>query len=88
MVVNIRDTFQRWTNNAFRAGLHQVTIPPGMKGRDEGVCPDRYSSIFFFKADRNTSVWPLPYFVSDERLRAYDEVTALEFHQRMTQKLY
>lgn len=88
MVVNISNTFQRWTNNAIRAGVHQVSVPPSMKGRTDGVCPERYSSIFFFKADRNISVGPLPEFVTAENPAAYDDITALEYQQQMTQKLY
>lgn len=88
LVVNISDTFQRWTNDFIRAGLHQVEVPANMKGLTEGVCPDRYSSIFFFKADRNTSAGPLPEFVTKDRPAVYDECTALEHQQRMTKVLY
>ena len=87
LVVNISDTFQRWTNDVIRAGLHQVDVPTSMKRVDEGVCPDRYSSIFFLKADRNTSVGPLAEFVTKDRPAAYDECTALEYQQRMTKIL-
>ncbi|KAI0907607.1 oxidoreductase [Ustulina deusta] len=45
------NTFQRWTNDVIRAGLHQVTTPPW------------HSCVFFFKASRDTSVGPLPQFV-------------------------
>ena len=88
LVVNISDTFQRWTNDVIRAGLHQVNVPVWMKELDEGVCPDRYSSIFFFKADRNTSVGPLAEFVTKDRPAMYDECTALKYQQRMTKVLY
>ena len=87
LVVNISDTFQRWTNNVIRAGLHQVDVPASMKGLDEGFCPDRYSNIFFLKADRDTSVGPLAEFVTKERPAAYDECTALEYQQIMTEIL-
>ena len=88
LVVNISDTFQRWTNNVICAGLHQVNVPASMKRSQEVVCPDRYSSVFFFKADRNTSVGPLPEFVSRDKPALYDECTALEYQQRMTKILY
>ena len=88
LVVNISDTFQRWTNGVIRAGLHQVDVPASMKRMRSGVCPDRYSSIFFFKADRDTSVGPLPQFVTPERPAVYDECTALQYQQRMTKVLY
>ncbi|MCJ1401723.1 hypothetical protein MMC11_004940 [Xylographa trunciseda] len=55
MIVNISDTFQRWTNGTIRAGLHQVSIPSSMKVLKREVCPDRYSNTSFFKAHRNTS---------------------------------
>ena len=87
LVVNTSDTLQRWTNDVIRAGLHQVNIPAWMKELDEGVCPDRYSSIFFLKADRNTSVGPLAEFVTKGRPAMYDECTALEYQQRMTKVL-
>jgi isopenicillin N synthase-like dioxygenase len=88
MVVNISDTFQRWTNGVIRAGLHQVSVPPSLKHSQEGVCPDRYSGIFFLKAHRDTCVGPLPQFVTPDRPAAYDSVTALEYQRRMTQVLY
>lgn len=88
MVVNISDTFQRWTNDVIRAGVHQVSVPPSMKGLTKGFCPERYSGIFFFKAHRSTSAGPMPHFVTKERPAAYDEITALEYQRRMTKVLY
>ncbi|KYK57401.1 Major facilitator superfamily [Drechmeria coniospora] len=88
MVVNISDTFQRWTNDVVKAGVHQVSVPPSMKGATEGFCPERYSGIFFFKAHREMSAGPLPHFVTEKRPAAYDEITALQYQQRMTQVLY
>ncbi|KAI1869767.1 hypothetical protein JX265_001999 [Neoarthrinium moseri] len=88
MVVNISDTFQRWTNNVIRAGTHQVSVPLSMKDVTKGNCPDRYSGIFFFKAHRDTSAGSLPYFVTESNPAAYDEITALQFQQRMTKLLY
>lgn len=88
LVVNISDTFQRWTNNFISAGLHQVNVPASMKGSEDGICPDRYSSVFFFKADRNTSVGPLAEFVTRDQPALYDECTALEYQKRMTNILY
>ena len=88
MVVNISDTFQRWTNSVVSAGLHQVSVPPSMKSLDDGICPDRCSSIFFFKAHRNTSVGPLPDFVAPDRPAMYDDITALQYQERMTKLLY
>ncbi|PQE29714.1 gibberellin 2-oxidase protein [Rutstroemia sp. NJR-2017a WRK4] len=88
LVVNISDTFQRWTNDVIRAGLHRVDVPISMKGKTTGLCPDRYSSIYFFKAARDTSVGPLPAFVTEENPAKYDDITALQFQQQMTKILY
>jgi isopenicillin N synthase-like dioxygenase len=82
MVVNISETLQRWTNDVIRAGMHRVTLPPQLKEAEAGTIPERYSITYFCKADRNVSLAPLPQFVSKERAPAYDDVTALEYHQR------
>jgi len=55
MVVNISDTFQRWTNDVVRAGVHQVSVPGAMKEQKTGICPQRYSGIFFFKHVESTT---------------------------------
>ncbi|UNI16129.1 hypothetical protein JDV02_002596 [Purpureocillium takamizusanense] len=88
MVVNISDTFQRWTNGDVMAGVHQVTVPPALRGLEDGECPERYSGIFFFKAHRSMSVGPLPHFVTKDKPALYDEIDALEFQRRMTKILY
>ncbi|PVH95008.1 putative gibberellin 20-oxidase [Periconia macrospinosa] len=88
LVVNISDTFERWSNGVVRAGVHRVDVPPGMKGLESGVCPPRHSSVFFFKATRETSVGPLPEFVTKERPAIFEEMTALEFQRRKTEVLY
>jgi isopenicillin N synthase-like dioxygenase len=88
MVINISDTFERWSNGAIRAGLHRVDIPSDMKSKEKGICPGRYSSIFFFKAARETSVGPLPAFVTAERPAKFDDITALQYQQQMTSVLY
>lgn len=90
MVVNISDTFQRWTNGVIKAGLHQVSAPPAYKAAaaPNGILPERHSCVFFFKATRDTSAGPLPEFVTAEYPAQYDEITALEYQQRMTKELY
>jgi isopenicillin N synthase-like dioxygenase len=88
MVVNISNTFQRWTNDVVRAGLHQVSVPGAMKKKKTGFCPERYSGIFFFKAHRATSVGPLPQFVSEKTPALYEEINALQYQQKMTAVLY
>ncbi|KAI1108971.1 putative gibberellin 20-oxidase [Nemania sp. NC0429] len=88
IVVNISNTFERWTNNVIRAGVHQVTVPPAYKGATQGSVPPRHSCVFFFKASRNTSVGPLSHFVTQDNPAQYDDVTALQYQQRMTKELY
>lgn len=88
MIMNIRNTFQRWTNDVITAGLHQATAPPAWKASKEAILPERHSCVFYFKARRDVSVGPLPEFASGERDAMYDEVTALEYQQRMTKELY
>ena len=88
MVVNISDTFTRWSNGSILPGMHQVNVPPSLKGSQEGWVPERYSSVFFFKADRAVSVGPLKEFVTRDRPAKYTDITALEFHKGMTQILY
>ena len=86
MVVNIAETFQRWTNNTLRAGLHRVTLP-GMMG-DVDTIPERYSITYFSKADRSVSVAPLAPFVSSEKAPVYDDMTALEYQQQRVLAAY
>lgn len=93
MVVNISDTFQRWTNGVIKAGIHQVSPPPAYKLKSDttngnGILPERHSCVFFAKASRDTSAGPLSQFVSEDYPAQYDEITALEFQQRMTSQLY
>ncbi|KAM3064947.1 hypothetical protein ACMFMF_011563 [Clarireedia jacksonii] len=88
MIVNISNTFQRWTNDVITAGLHQVTAPPSHKASTEGILPERHSVVFFFKASRDISAGPLPEFVSSKNPAKYDEITALEYQRLMTTKLY
>jgi isopenicillin N synthase-like dioxygenase len=88
MVVNISETFQRWTNNKVRAGVHQVTIPPHMKSLEEGVIPARYSNAYFVKADREAFVGSLGQFVDEKEPAFYEDMTALEYHQRRLATAY
>ncbi|RYP76038.1 hypothetical protein DL769_003695 [Monosporascus sp. CRB-8-3] len=52
MVINVNEALERWTNGELPAGVHQVTVPPGLKGKDDSTLPSRFSSPIFFKADR------------------------------------
>jgi isopenicillin N synthase-like dioxygenase len=88
LVINISDTFARLTNDYIRAGVHQVSLPYHLKGKTTGQLPDRYSSVFFFKASRDTNVGPLPQFVTEDRPTTYKDMTALQFHKEMTKILY
>jgi len=78
VVVIVSETFQRWTNGAVRAGLHRVTKPVDMSD-DVDVVPERWSLVYFCKADRHVNVGPLKEFVSQERLPVYEDLTALEY---------
>lgn len=88
MVVNISDTFQRWTNRVIQSGIHQVSSPCSMMGIRSSDLPERYSAVFFFKAYRQTSVGPLSQFVSVKQPALYSNITALEFQQQRTRKVY
>ena len=87
MIVNTSDTFTRWTNGEVTGGLHQVNVPPSMSESVNDRIPERYSSVFFFKAHRATSVAPIDHFVRENPAK-YPDITALEFHQERTKFLY
>ena len=59
-----------------RAGLHRVTKPMDMVG---DVVPERWSLVYFNKADRHINVGPLKEFVSPEMEPVYEDLTALEY---------
>ncbi|SMR47161.1 unnamed protein product [Zymoseptoria tritici ST99CH_1A5] len=88
MVTNISETLQRWTNNELSAGLHQVSIPPHLKDVEAGRVSDRYSIAFFCKADRESSVGPLPHFLSPSRPALYKAMSAIEYHQQRLKAAY
>jgi isopenicillin N synthase-like dioxygenase len=88
MVVNISDTFQRWSNDALKVGIHQVTTPGHMGGMGLDILPERFSAVFFCKAHRETLVGSLPAFVRPEKPAAYDNITALQFQRERTRKVY
>lgn len=80
MVINISDTFGRWTNGKIPPGVHQVNVPPNFINATEGIVPERYSSAFFFKSHRKASVGPLAPFVGPDNPAQYPDITSLEFH--------
>jgi isopenicillin N synthase-like dioxygenase len=88
LIVNTSDTFARWTNGHINPGLHQVSVPPNLKNQLDGFIPERYSSVFFFKAHREVSVGPISHFVTEERPVKFKDITALQFHREMTQITY
>ncbi|OJD33865.1 gibberellin 2-oxidase [Diplodia corticola] len=88
LVVNISETFQRWTNGFIPAGLHRVTTPAHLKSLESGVLPERYSIAYFCKADRQANVGPLERFVTENTPAAYDDVTAMQYQQRRLLQAY
>jgi isopenicillin N synthase-like dioxygenase len=88
MILNVGDTYERWTNGVIRAPVHQVTVPTGMKNSKNGVLPERYSVAFFFKAHRGTLVGSLPEFVGPHLPAKFDNITALEFNKKRTGLLF
>lgn len=88
MIVNVSDTLQRWTNDELQGGVHRVTIPEHLKKGCHTVLPERFTMAYFFKAERQVSVGPLPNFVDNERKPRYDDITALEFQQRRNEMMY
>ena len=76
VVVIISETFQRWTNGLVRAGLHRVTKPVDMEG---DTVPERWSLVYFCKADRHVNVGPLKEFGNTDLEPMYEDLTALEY---------
>lgn len=79
MIVNVGDTLTRWTNGKIPGGVHQVTTPDTLKGKSSLILPARLSMAHLFKADRNTSVGPLPKFVTPTEPAKYPDITAFEY---------
>ncbi|KAI1299864.1 hypothetical protein F5Y03DRAFT_364978 [Xylaria venustula] len=94
MIVNAGDTLMRWTNGMVVAGIHQVTIPEGMKGvkGEEGegavIIPERFSVAHLFKAERQVSIAPLKEFVSESEPAKYPEMSALQYHRQVQNLLF
>jgi isopenicillin N synthase-like dioxygenase len=81
MIVNIAETFQRWTSDVISASLHRVTIPESLKEAEGGIIDERFSVVYLCKADRDASVTPLKEFVT-EKASKYGHISALEYHQQ------
>lgn len=88
MIVNIGDTLQWWSNNTVHAINHRVTIPVSMRARKTGKLAARTSIAFFGKANRDASLRCLPEFSRDRPAQFNEDITALEYNQRMTEKTY
>ena len=62
----------------------------GCGRRDEvaGQLPERFSTAYFLKSNRDESVGSLPEFVSEKRRAEYEHVSAIEYHKRRHALLY
>lgn len=81
LVINVAETLTRWTNNRLPASLHRVTPPMTLKPA-EGIVPERYSIVYFTKADRDASVAPLSFYTATGETSNYEAMSALEYQQR------
>ncbi|KAI0099168.1 hypothetical protein GGR51DRAFT_536449 [Nemania sp. FL0031] len=88
MIVNAGNTLMRWTNGRVVAGVHQVTVPEGLKKMDEAILPERYSVAHLFKAERQASIAPLRQFITAEEPAKYPEMTALQYHKQVQNLLF
>ncbi|RHZ50795.1 uncharacterized protein CDV56_105127 [Aspergillus thermomutatus] len=76
VVVIVSETMQRWTNGEVRAGLHRVSRP---RDCDDEIVPERWSLVYFNKADRHVNVGPLAEFLTGDKKPIYEDLTALEY---------
>ena len=89
MIANIGDTLTWWTNRKLRSANHRVTIPVGMKDLQAGEVPARLSVAYFGKANRDASLRCFPEFRPAGKVPVFDEeVTALQYNQRMVERTY
>ncbi len=79
IVVNTSDALQRWTNDAIKAGLHQVNVPANLMAASGGVVPRRLSYPFFLGPNFDASIGPLPHFVSEKCPAKYEEMKYLDY---------
>jgi isopenicillin N synthase-like dioxygenase len=75
VVVIISETLQRWTNGLVRAGVHRVTRLRDIEG-DE--VPERWSLVYFNKADRHVNDGALREFLAKDKQLVYEDLNALE----------
>ena len=86
MIVNVSETLQRWTNGKLPAGLHRVGLPSEID--EKGVLSERFSVPYFVKADRGATVGCLDPFVQPGVKAAYEDMTAIEYHQQRLLSAY
>lgn len=89
LIVNVSETLQRWTNGLLPAGLHRVSPPWNLEANKEDITvPERYSIVYFCKADRDASVGPLKPFVPEDTEPVYENMSALAYQQKRLQSAY
>ncbi|KAI0179592.1 putative gibberellin 20-oxidase [Hypoxylon sp. FL1284] len=86
--VYISDTLVYKTNGHLKAAVHQVTAPVSLKDKEDGVLPERYTMALFAKADRHAHIGPLSQFVTAETPQRFDDLTALQLHNKRVGQLY
>jgi len=79
LVINLGDQFARWTNDIFKATVHQAVIHSGLR---------RYSIPLFFGTDYNVKLEPIPSCTSPDRPPRYKAITAGEYVKSRFQATY
>ena len=87
LIVNVSDTLERWTNGVIQAGVHRVNVPAPLLSKStisgdsatEDVVPERRSIVMLYRAKGETSVGPLPEFVTPKRPAKFDEMNAADY---------
>lgn len=88
IILNIGDSFQRLTNDTFRAACHRVTYPPSVKVGSDEIIPERYSVAYFAKPNRAASLFPFKKFITPSTPCRYDDITAWDFNNVRIAKLF
>lgn len=88
IILNIGDSFQRLTNDTFRAACHRVTYPPSVKVGSDEIIPERYSVAYFAKPNRAASLFPFKKFITPSTPCRYDDITAWDFNNVRIARLF
>ncbi|KAJ5266647.1 leucoanthocyanidin dioxygenase [Penicillium angulare] len=88
IILNIGDSFQRLTNDTFRAACHRVTYPPTVKVGSAEVIPERYSIAYFAKPNRHASLFPFKKFITPNTPCLYEDITAWDYNNLRIAKLF